>query len=448
MSRSAAGKQAGTHLDKLIDLLGKQRLVEGMVQNQPMAHREIVETLLQRQHREELRKLIAGLGPEQLSTLLPALPAAEARALWPLLDGECRNEMMWDMPPSLRTIVGEVDNARERVVGQINAYELHDGKLQRVEIGCRRDLDGLTPIWVDLLGASKGELRAIGRYYGLQLPDPDEASDLEASARFYVDDNDELLLLSNFLLDRGAETRSVPVAFALHNSILFTVRSEELPVFRLQRLRAMKQAGYVGDGKDVALDLYGADIEYSADVLEEVYGALGEVGRKLLGERMSDGEASAVLAEIAAQEQINSLIRGNIHDTRRMVSLLLRGRFLTPGQVADANEILRDIDSLGSHTVFLFEKINFLMDTTVGFININQNRRISVLTTVSVVLMPLNVLVGIGGMSEFSMMTEGIPWPLAFGAFCLTLVPLAWLTWRLLSLFERNRGRRVARKDL
>ena len=54
-------------------------------------------------------------------------------------------------------------------------------------------------------------------------------------------------------------------------NILFSVRKEELPVFRLQRLRARTQPGYVTEGKDVLLDLYAADAEYSADALEDVY---------------------------------------------------------------------------------------------------------------------------------------------------------------------------------
>jgi magnesium transporter len=76
---------------------------------------------------------------------------------------------------------------------------------------------------------------------------------------------------------------------------------------------------------------------------------------------------------------------------------------------------LRDIESLDGHTAFLFDKINFLMDAAVGFININQKKVIKRLTVVSVVFMPLNILAGIGGMSEFTMMTEGVPWPGAVG---------------------------------
>jgi len=87
-----------------------------------------------------------------------------------------------------------------------------------------------------------------------------------------------------------------------------------------------------------------------------------------------------------------------------------------------------------------------LMDAAVGFININQNKVIKRLTVVSVIFMPLNILAGIGGMSEFTMMTQGIPWPLSYSLFTLGLVVVGWLTFAILRLLEKRengkRGRR------
>jgi magnesium transporter len=112
---------------------------------------------------------------------------------------------------------------------------------------------------------------------------------------------------------------------------------------------------------------------------------------------------------------------------------------LTPDQISDSKQILRNIDSLNSHTAFLFDKINFLMDATIGFININQNKRVNQLTVFSVVFMPINILAGVGGMSEFSMMTEGTPWPLAYGGFLLGSAFIGLVTYVLLKHFEKKR---------
>jgi magnesium transporter len=259
-------------------------------------------------------------------------------------------------------------------------------------------------------------------------------------------ENDEIHLHSNFLLDREGESRSVQVAFILHDGILFSVRNAELPVFRLQRRRVLTQPGYVSDCNDLLLDLYGADVEYSADSLEDIYATLGDVGRKVLSEKVSDEEAAAILADIAKEEDLNGRIRSNILDTQRALSFLIRCKILSPGQFDDSKQILRDIESLNSHTSFLFDKINFLMDATIGFININQNRRVSQLTFFGVVFMPLNILAGVGGMSEFSMMTQGIPWPVAYGLFIVGMALLGWTTFVVLKHFE-NRRVRGARKE-
>jgi magnesium transporter len=89
----------------------------------------------------------------------------------------------------------------------------------------------------------------------------------------------------------------------------------------------------------------------------------------------------------------------------------------------------------------LFDKINFLMDATIGFININQNKRVSQLTIFGLVFMPINILSGMGGMSEFSMMTAGMPWPVAYGGFLVGCLFVGWLTFVLIRRGEIRRLR-------
>jgi magnesium transporter len=421
------------------ELLSRQKIVESMLHNQSMPRHDLVEGLVHKQHLAELHKFLAPLSASEISDILAALSIEDAALLWKQVDEEKVEDILWEIPDELREkLVGSREPHSGK--GQINAFELVNGRLRQVTISCRKDLLDLRPIWIDLLETSKAERTSIGKHFGLELPDPDELTDLEASARFYVEENDEVHLHANFLLDREGDSRSVPVALIMHTDILFTVRNQELPVFRLQRLRARNQPGYVSDCRDVLLDLFGADVEYSADALEDVYATLGKVSRKVLSETISDAEAAGILADIAEEEDLNGRIRSNILDTQRMVSFLMRGKFLSHDQVDDAKEILRNIESLNSHTAFLFDKINFLMDATVGFININQNQRISVLTTISVVFMPINVMAGIGGMSEYSMMTHGIPWPISYGAFTLCTAGIGWLTYIGLQRFGKRKN--------
>ncbi len=102
---------------------------------------------------------------------------------------------------------------------------------------------------------------------------------------------------------------------------------------------------------------------------------------------------------------MNGRIRRNVMDTRRAVSFMMRARMLNADQFEEARQILRDIDSLDSHTAFLFDKINFLMDATVGFININQNKIIKIFSVASVAFLPPTLIASIYGMN-FNAMPE------------------------------------------
>ena len=306
--------------------------------------------------------------------------------------------------------------------------------LARAESGC---CDLVAPTFEDRLW--------FGNIFGIEIPDPDKMTDLESSARFYVEENGEIHLRSDFLLDKGDVSRNVVVAFILYQNILFSIRKEELPVFRLQRLRALSQPNYVSDAREMLLDLYAANAEYSADALEDVYSTLEVVGNHVLSEQMSDEEAANILNDIANEEDLNGRIRRNVMDTRRAISFLMRSKLLAKDQLEYTQQILRDIESLDGHTAFLFNKINFLMDASVGFININQNKDIQRLTTVNIVFLPLNVLAGIGGMSEYSMMTEGILWPVSYGVFTIGLVMVGWATYAILRVLE-NRKHGKSRK--
>lgn len=424
-------------LKTVLELLARHRLVEEVLRKQAMPRHDLVENIVQKQHLAELHSLINRLETAAVAEILDELSADDLFLLWGQIEENRTDEILEYVSDGTRDNLA----SRSSYLGSacaVNAFELSQRRLCQTSIEAVEDFDGTKPIWVDLVGTTKSDRRKIGDYFGLVLPDPEDLTDIESSARFYVEETGEIHLHSDFLLDREGDSRNVPVAFILFRDILFSVRSEELPVFRLQRLRARIQAGYVSDGMEMLLDLYAADAEYSADSLEEIYTSLGEVGKKVLSETMSDAEAAKILSEIAEQEDLNGRIRRNVLDTRRALTFLMRRKLLSEHQYGDAKQILRDIESLDGHTAFLFDKINFLMDATVGFININQNRVIYRLTVLSVIFMPLNVIAGIGGMSEFSMMTKGIPWPVAYGVFTFGMLLIAWLTYGILKVFEQR----------
>ena len=419
-------------LQTVVDLLKKHRLVESMVQNQPLPRRKLVAVLVQKQHLVELNVVLRRLAAVEIGEILSAITPEEAQLVWGQIEVPRQDDVLWEISDTLREqLVG--DREPHCGLGQMSAFELVEGRLSKVAITCRHDLFDVNPIWIDLLAPTKAQRVLIGQHYGLELPDPAELTDLEASARFYVEQN-EIHIHSDFLLDREGESRSIPVAFVLRGDILFSLRSEELPVFRLQRLRARTQPGFVTDSKDMLLDLYGAEAEYSADSLENIYSELEVVSKKVLSQNVSDEDAEQILADIAEEEDLNGRIRRNMLDTQRAVSFLIRRKLLSATQLEDAQQILRDIESLNSHTAFLFDKINFLMDATVGFININQNKVIKIFSVASVAMLPPTLIASIYGMN-FDRMPE-LQWMLGY-PFALLMMAISIL---LPYLFFKRKG--------
>jgi magnesium transporter len=306
----------------------------------------------------------------------------------------------------------------------LNVFTLDNGRLKgglfQEEIETAEDLALSRPIWVDLEMPSAQEKGWIHDRFGLTIPEDIVDEDLEESARFYEEDNGELHIRSDFLIDDDEKPRNVRVAFILHNNVLFSIHNEDLPVFRLLRLRARRIPALIEDAKDVLLKLYDADAEYSADILERIYDNLEKVSARVLKSDVNDAEAGVVLSAIAREEDLNGRIRRNVMDTRRALSFMMRSRMLNAEQFEESRQILRDIDSLDSHTAFLFDKINFLMDATVGFININQNKIIKIFSVASVALLPPTLIASIYGMN-FKNMPEleqswGYPFALALMA--------------------------------
>ena len=280
----------------------------------------------------------------------------------------------------------------------LNVFTLASGRLIQEEIESPGALANLRPVWVDLEAPTEEEKGWVAERFGLTIPSDAVDDDLEESARFYEEDNGELHIRSDFLID-DETPRLVRVAFILYKNILFSVHAEALPVFRLLRLRARRIPALIEDAKDVLLKLYDADAEYSADALEGIYDSLEAVSARVLRQQVNDQAAGEALSAIAREEDLNGRIRRNVMDTRRAVSFMMRSRLLGAEQFEEARQILRDIDSLDSHSTFLFDKINFLMNATVGFININQNKIIKIFSVASVALLPPTLIASIYGMN-------------------------------------------------
>lgn len=262
-----------------------------------------------------------------------------------------------------------------------------------------------TRLWVDAVAADEQELAWLREVFGIDPEAAEEDADIEFSARAYEEDG-AIYLRSDFLSGRQQDYSVVPVKLVLKGETLISLHDEDVPILRLLRLRLRNRPAPVGGAVGLLVEIYARDVEYTADALEDIHAELKDIGASVLAERRgTDEEAAEFIARLTLQEARNGTLRRNLMDTRRALSFLARERLLDKGQGKVLQQVLQDIESLLSHTAFVFDKINFLMDAIVGFININQSKVVKIFSVAAVAMLPPTLIASIYGMN-FEYMPE------------------------------------------
>lgn len=306
----------------------------------------------------------------------------------------------------------------------LTAFRLQNRRLEQIQ-SVESDELSEDAVWIDIVEPT-AEVRAnIEQVYGVHLPDSEDMKEIEATARFFKDD-DGLHIHSFFLHDFDDAPANVTVAFILKDGRLFTIHEQELATIRLFRLWARRQSDLLGDAMSILLSLFTTKVDRLADVLESVYTSLESASEKVL--RQSDKNLHVLLADIAKYEDISGKARLSLLDTQRALTFILRNMKLDGDQVEQIRDVLRDVDSLLPHTSFLFDKVNFLMDAIQGFINIDQNRIIKIFSIAAVVFLPPTLVASIYGMNFRDMpeLSWAFGYPLAIVLMILSGISPYW----------------------
>ncbi|HCW99159.1 MULTISPECIES: magnesium/cobalt transporter CorA [Pantoea] len=294
----------------------------------------------------------------------------------------------------------------------LSAFKLDRSRLTRLELEDEND-KLTTSVWVDLIEPEEGERERVQSELGQSLATRPELEDIEASARFFEDEDG--LHIHSFFFYEDAEDHAgnSTVAFTIREGRLYTLRERELPAFRLYRMRARNQTLIDGNAFELLLDLFETKIEQLADEIENIYSALEKLSRVIM-EGQQGEEYDQALSRLAELEDIGWKVRLCLMDTQRALNFLVRKARLPNNQLEQAREILRDIESLLPHNESLFQKVNFLMQAAMGFINIEQNRIIKIFSVVSVVFLPPTLVASSYGMN-FEFMPE-LKWSFGYPA--------------------------------
>ncbi|MDX9875348.1 MAG: magnesium/cobalt transporter CorA, partial [Spongiibacteraceae bacterium] len=278
----------------------------------------------------------------------------------------------------------------------LHVFHIVDATLREQRTRPGEEISLVDASWVDVTDPTPEERQLIELVHKAPLPDPEEMEEIEASARYFID-SEGIHVHSLFLYQSEGRHRTESVAFILKPHQLLTFRDIELPDFRLLRMRTHRGWVEAGNALDIMLALLEQKVENLADSLEDIHKRLEDVSHLVLED--DSAELEDAIDQLAKLEDSNGKIRLCLMDTQRSISFLQRHIRRFPEQQETSREIFRDIETLLSHTAFLFEKINFLLAAAQGFINIEQNQIIKNFSIAAVVFLPPTLVASSYGMN-------------------------------------------------
>ena len=250
-------------------------------------------------------------------------------------------------------------------------------------------------VWIDLFSPSGEEKRAVEQYLGTTIQNRAQAEEIEISSRF-SETEQAIFANTSFLIPGPEEYTEETVSFILSDNILTTLRECPLKSFTDLQRRIMAYPKIYHTGHVAFLSILENRIDLDADMVELVSKEITQYNKKVsLGEDISE----EFLIDINQLQDNTMLIRENIIDKQRVISSILKSANYPKEYHSRLNVLLKDISSLINHTDFGFERLEYLQNTVLGIINLDQNKIMKVFTLVSLMLMPPTLIASFFGMN-------------------------------------------------
>lgn len=280
-------------------------------------------------------------------------------------------------------------------------YRKDDRIVRDVNIETLSTIDAGNLIWIDLVDPNEYEKAKVELLYKINFQSETQIEEIESSSRF-LETEDFIIGNSNFLVQDNAGYSKEPVSFILKDNFLISYRYTELKSFsELIKKVDANAKGFVS-GYHIVVTLFEIRIDLDADLLEQIAHEISQVSKLLSVNQNVDDD---VIIQINQHQDTVMLLRENIVDKQRVISAMLKSEYF-PKECNDRLRIIiKDISSLLEHTTFSFERLEYMQNTFLGLINIEQNKIIKIFTVASVVFMPPTLIASIYGMN-FRVMPE------------------------------------------
>ena len=278
----------------------------------------------------------------------------------------------------------------------INIFYKKNGTIELAQsVSALRDFTPDQVIWIDLLAPSGEEKHTVEDFLGVEIQSRAEAEEIESSSRFWEEEN-AIYANTNFMIPGPDEYSMEPVSFTLVGNGLTTLR--EVPLRSLTELqrRMMANPKQFSTGYHVFVTILDQRVDLDADMIELMAKEITQYSKRV--NQQEDINEDFIL-DINMLQENAMLVRENVVDKQRLISNLLRSPKIPKELDSRLGVLLQDISSLINHANFSFERLEYLQDTVLGLINLDQNRIMKVFTLISLLLMPPTLIASFFGMN-------------------------------------------------
>jgi magnesium transporter len=251
-------------------------------------------------------------------------------------------------------------------------------------------------LWVDVYSPSEEEVKWVVDNFKVEFPSVQEREDIEISSRYW-EEEDSITINTFFLIREGENAFNETVSFIIKDHYIITIRYRELKTFSEFARRLMTNPSVYKTGFHIFSSILEIKVASDSDILENLAKEISKLGKIVSSGNLDVTET--VFESISYYEDINMTIRESLIDKQRVLSSLLKS-YKLPNDVREEVRILiKDVNSLIDYTKFNFERLNYLQNTFLGLLNIEQNKVIKIFTILATMFIPPTLIASIYGMN-------------------------------------------------
>ena len=286
-------------------------------------------------------------------------------------------------------------------------------------------------LWIDLLSPTIKEQKAVENFMEINLQTRQQVEEIESSSKYSETEN-AIICNSNFFMPTGDSFSIEPVSFIIAEGVLVSVRFNEFRTFTESAKRLQMNYRAFPTGYHLLISILEVRIDFDADLVEALAKNIAALSKEI---SLSDSVDKQMLTRISHLQENTMLIRENIFDRQRILSGILRSERFPNDIYPKLQLMIKDVNSLINHADFSFERLDYMQDTALGLISIEQSNVTKIFTVASLFFLPPTMIASIYGMNFVGI--QELHWkygyPFAIGlrvlASALTFLFFRWKKW-------------------